>query len=142
MASDLATVRSTIEARLSTQWASRTTIEWPDRPFTPPASGGWLRVSVLFGDAFAQTMDGMNLITGVLDLSVFDWAGRGIGPVTQLADYARRAVNEVETTGVIFGVPQGPQEVVLRDPNRNRATRQEIVQFSVSAPFTVPLTET
>ena len=127
---------------MSTQWASRTTIEWPDRPFTPPASGGWLRVTVLFGDAFAQTMDGMNLVTGVLDLSVFDWAGRGIGPVTQLADYARRAVNEVETTGVIFGVPTGPQEVRVREAGAQSRERGEVMQFSVSAPFTVPVTET
>jgi len=126
MASDLQTVRAAIESSVSSTWASRTTIQWTDRPFTAPASGGWLRVSVLWGDAFPYTLDGLNRVPGVLDCAVFDLESVGLGAATVLGEYARRMLNQLQVSGATFGVPSGPVDV---------GSTRGVVHLVVSAPF-------
>lgn len=128
MASDLNTIRGLIESSVSSTWASRTAIQWADRPFTAPSSGGWLRVSILWGDAFPYTLDGLNQIPGVVDCGIFDLASRGLGNATTLGEYARRMLSQLQLTGVTFGVPSGPVPV---------AAREGFAHVVVSAPFVV-----
>ena len=126
MASDLQSVRAAIESSVSSTWASRTTIQWADRPFTAPASGGWLRVTLLWGEATPYTLDGLNRVPGVLDCSIFDLQSVGAGAATTLGEYARRMLNQLQVTGATFAVPSGPVSI---------GSREGLVHLVVSAPF-------
>lgn len=110
MASATDTIRATIESQVSSLHTS-TTIQWGDRPFTPP-NGPWLRVSVRFGDAFPATIGGMNRLTGVVLLDLFDRANAGLGTIVQYHDTLRAGLALLETGGVRFGMPQGPREII------------------------------
>lgn len=131
MASAMDSVRAGIESEVSGTWAARTTIQWPDRPFTPPASGPWLRPSILFADGFPETMgpSALNQVPGVVQCSLFCRKSEGLGAITQYADEARLMLTQFQVDDVSFGVCSGPQEVSGGHP--------AFLQLAVSAPFTV-----
>ena len=115
MSSATDTARADIESAVSLAWAGQTSIQYADRPFTVPASGSWLRLTVLFGDGFPFTMGpagaGQNRIVGVVDAAVFAKEGDGLGAAVQLADDVRNAFNQQIKGTVRFGVCSGPASV-------------------------------
>jgi len=132
VASAVDTVRASLEATFNAAWGGATSIAWGDRPFSPP-NAAWVRVSVLFGDAFLGTIGagGLNTVTGVLVVDAFAPKGAGRGELTRTADDARNAVTQLELSTVTLGVPSGPVPVD-RDPLYAMA--------SVSVPFRAEMT--
>lgn len=105
-----------VEAAISTTWGSVTTIAWPNRPFTPPASPAkWLKVDWIWGNGFALskgTTGGGNFVVGVLQLAVFGPKGSGDGALDTLAESARVLFNRKRLASpnseVMFGAASGP----------------------------------
>lgn len=106
------TTLDTIEGRIETLWVvggnPRTTIRWPNVPFTPPDDAAWIAVDTLWGDGFLETKDGLNVVVGVVNINVFIPTGHGDGDLLLLVDHARDMFNRVGVSGVRFGVPSGP----------------------------------
>ena len=131
MASALDTARTDIESYVSSTWTA-TSIQWPDRPFTQPSTP-WLRVTILFGEAYPLTMGGsggsINEIVGVVQCDVFAIQGNGLGSVVQYADDARTMLNQTTAGSVRLQVASGPVEV--------QGGRPDVTQLSVSCPFTI-----
>jgi hypothetical protein len=132
MSSAVDTVRSDIESAVSLAWAGQTAIQWTGRPFTVPASGTWLRVTILMGDGFPMTFGGsgvgQNRLVGVVDGALFCKKGDGVGAIVSYADDFRNAVNEQTTGSVRFGVCSGPVEI---------ASQHGYAHLAVTAPFEV-----
>lgn len=133
MASGLEAARKTIETRIEQQWVEwdgspRTPIEMPGRPFRPPAGGKWLQVHLLWGNAEAAAMGGLNEVIGVVNLNVFGPKDKGYGALLKLVDAARNMLNRVVVSGVRFGVPSGPDVVV---------SEAAYAQMNVSVPFSL-----
>lgn len=124
MASATDTIRAVIESQVSSLHTS-TTIQWGDRPFTPP-NGPWLRVTVRFGEAFVGDLTSLNQLTGVLLLDYFDRQSAGLGTIIGYADTVRTGLALLETSGVRFGMLQGPQEI----PGEGFAHLADSVPFS------------
>lgn len=110
MASNTDGARAAIESVVSSVWAGATTVQWGDRPFTPP-NGPWLRVTVRFGDATVEDLASLNRLRGVLLLDLFDRQNAGLGTIVTYADALRTGLALRVSGGVRFGMPQGPQEI-------------------------------
>ena len=131
MASATLTAETAMYTQIDTQWGSTTRIAWPNQKFaTTENDKKYLRVDVLWGASFMQTMEptGRNNTVGVLVLTLFGRKGKGMGELLGLADTARDMVNRVTLTGVDFFASSGP-------------TPQETVdgwmQVQVTTPFQV-----
>jgi hypothetical protein len=105
-----------IEAAISFGWNGATTISWPNRPFTPPATGSWLKVDFIWGNAQVLTKGvtfGLNSVVGILQLAVFGPKDKGDGPLMTLAETARALVNRkrfpTPNTDVMFGAASAPR---------------------------------
>lgn len=136
MASNTDTHRETIEAHVEaaailpmhrTDWGGMV-------DFDPPDGESWMRVNVLYGDAFEEVMsdgDGpQNRVYGVLEVQIFGVPGEGFGPLFRLADQVRDLVNGEDLDGGIeFRAPSAPRRVGNRDG---------WLQVNVTAPFSVP----
>ena len=131
MSSALDTARADIESAVSLAWESATPIQNTGRSLTPPASGSWVRVTPLFGDAFPMTMgpSGANRITGVVDVAIFAKKSDGLGEAVQYADDVRIALNQQRHGSVRFGVCSGPVEITSDAPG--------YAHLAVTAPFEV-----
>lgn len=100
----MATIETAIAAAFPT-----TPTAWPNVPFTAPA-GQWLKVDFLWGNGTITTKspNGLNFITGVLQLAVFERKDGGDGSLDALAESARAAFNRVQLTDIWFGAASGP----------------------------------
>lgn len=131
MASALDTARTDIESYVSSTWTA-TAIQWSDRPFTQPSTP-WLRVTILFGEAYPFTMGGAgnsrNEIVGLVQCDVFAIEGKGLGSAVQYADDARTMLNQTTAGSVRLQVASGPVEV--------QGGRKDITQLSVTCPFRI-----
>ncbi|HEX7048654.1 MAG TPA: phage tail terminator-like protein [Longimicrobiales bacterium] len=140
MASELRAKAAAIRAHFATEWKAARgytdeqlgeRVAWEGVDFTPPASE-WVRLSILWGDAFEQTMGGpavgKNEVVGVVSVTLFYPPGRGTGVLEGLADDVRDIFNRAEVSGVRFGAPSGPKPARERDG---------WVQTTVDVPFTV-----
>jgi hypothetical protein len=108
-----------IELAVNTAWANATPISWPNVPFTPPATGNWLKVDLIWGNGQVLTKGfagGVDAVTGIVQLAVFGPKGKGDGPLLTLADTARAILNRKRFTGasadLMFGAVSGPVTLV------------------------------
>lgn len=74
-------VRSAVAARLGTNWTT-TPIAYENQPFTPPAAGGWVELTVLGGNGVTRGMagDGSGMAvqdTGLIAINVYTPVGSG-----------------------------------------------------------------
>ena len=113
-----AAARPIIEAAIATGWAGATTVAYPNRPFTPPATGNWLKVDFIWGSAQVVTKGttfGMNSVVGILQITVFGPKGKGDGPLMTLAENARAIVNRRRfaspNADIRFGAASGPRSL-------------------------------
>ena len=131
MASEIHAAAAAIAAAVEAAWTGRTPIQWEGLDFRPP-NGPWLRVAILWGEAFEQTIGGpgigKNEVVGVLSLSIFGRPGRGTGELEAYADVLRDAFNRAEIGKVRFGAPSGP---------RPAQEREGWIQMVVDIPFTL-----
>jgi hypothetical protein len=133
VSSTLETARADIEGAIETAWAAQTSVQYGDRPFAIPASGQWLRVSVLWGDATPFTIggsgSGLNRVLGIVDGSLFAARNAGLGQAVQYADDLRNALSQKVHGIVTFGVCSGPEDVTHEGDAYHHLT--------VTAPFHV-----
>ena len=114
-ATDLNTVRSTIEARLATELASSPAIPvvFNNMTFDSTAEDTFVQCITSFGANTYITQGGTtnsdNLINGLILLNVFTEEGLGAGSNLTICKRLRDLYNRITVSSVIFDAPIGPE---------------------------------
>lgn len=120
-----------IEATIAARWAvgPNTPIAWPNLVFTPPATGPWLKVDLVWGNGAITTKE-LHRVTGLVQLTVFGPKGAGDGAFYAMVESARSLFNRQRLPSpnreLMFGATSGP--VAIFDESWRA--------LAVSAPFT------
>ena len=119
-ATDLNTVRSTIEARLATELASSPAIPvvFNNMAFDSTTEDSFVQCVTSFGSGSYQTMgnaSGTNSVVGLVLLNVFTEEGIGAGANFPICKRLRDLYNRITVSSVIFDSPIGP-EVLTSSP--------------------------
>ena len=130
-ATDLNTVRSTIEARLATELASSPAIpvEFNNMTFDSTAEDTFVQCITSFGASEYLTMGGTtdsdNNVVGLVLLNVFTEEGLGAGSNFTICKRLRDLYNRVTVSNVIFDSPVGP-EILTSSPEGKFQTQIRI----------------
>ena len=133
-ATDLNTVRSTIEARLATELASSPAIPvvFNNMTFDSTAEDTFVQCVTSFGNNTYLTQGGAsdssnshNLITGLVLLNVFTEEGLGAGSNFTICKRLRDLYNRITVSSVIFDAPIGP-EILTSSPEGKFQTQIRI----------------
>ena len=130
-ATDLNTVRSTIEARLATELASSPAIPvvFNNMTFDSTAEDTFVQCITSFGAntyiTQGGTTDSDNLINGLILLNVFTEEGLGAGFNLTICKRLRDLYNRITVSSVIFDAPIGP-EILTSSPQGNFQTQIRI----------------
>ena len=114
-ATDLNTVRSTIEARLATELASSPAIPvvFNNMTFDSTAEDTFVQCITSFGASEYLTMGGTtdsdNNVVGLVLLNIFTEEGLGAGSNFTICKRLRDLYNRVTVSNVIFDSPVGPE---------------------------------
>lgn len=113
MSSALDAAQVAVYSRFNTQWAGATPIQFPGAVFTPPNEAPWVRVELIWGDAFEDTMEptARNTLVAVIHVTVFGPKAVGRKDVMAKVNAVRDIFNRVEFSGVRCGAPSGPKPV-------------------------------
>mgnify|MGYP003133237375 FL=1 len=119
-ATDLNTVRSTIEARLATELASSPAIPvvFNNMAFDSTTEDSFVQCITSFGSGSYQTMgnaSGTNSVVGLVLLNVFTEEGIGAGANFTICKRLRDLYNKITVSSVIFDSPIGP-EILTSSP--------------------------
>ena len=119
-ATDLNTVRSTIEARLATELASSPAIAvvFNNMAFDSTTEDSFVQCVTSFGSGSYQTMgnaSGTNSVVGLVLLNVFTEEGIGAGANFTICKRLRDLYNRITVSSVIFDSPIGP-EILTSSP--------------------------
>jgi len=132
-ATDLNTVRSTIEARLSTELASSPAIPvvFSNQPFDATSNESFVQCEVSFGSGEITSQgnqtDANTLIVGLLTLNVFTEQGIGSGGNFTICKRLRDLYNRITVSGVIFDAVVGPE--ILTQPPEGKFVTQIRITF-------------
>ena len=130
-ATDLNTVRSTIEARLATELASSPAIPvvFNNMTFDSTAEDTFVQCITSFGAGEYLTMGGTtdsdNNVVGLVLLNVFTEEGLGAGSNFTICKRLRDLYNRVTVSNVIFDSPVGP-EILTSSPEGKFKTQIRI----------------
>jgi hypothetical protein len=130
-ATDLNTVRSTIEARLATELASSPAIPvvFNNMTFDSTTEDTFVQCVTSFGASEYLTMGGTsdsdNNVVGLILLNVFTEEGLGAGSNFTICKRLRDLYNRVTISNVIFDSPIGP-EVFTSNPEGKFQTQIRI----------------
>ena len=130
-ATDLNTVRSTIEARLATELASSPVIPvvFINMTFDSTAEDTFVQCITSFGAGEYLTMGGTtdsdNNVVGLVLLNVFTEEGLGAGSNFTICKRLRDLYNRVTVSNVIFDSPVGP-EILASSPEGKFQTQIRI----------------
>jgi len=130
-ATDLNTVRSTIEARLATELASSPAIPvvFNNMTFDSTAEDTFVQCITSFGAGEYLTMGGTtdsdNNVVGLVLLNVFTEEGLGAGSNFTICKRLRDLYNRVTVSNVIFDSPVGP-EILASSPEGKFQTQLRI----------------
>ncbi len=130
-ATDLNTVRSTIEARLATELASSPVIPvvFNNMTFDSTAEDTFVQCITSFGAGEYLTMGGTtdsdNNVVGLVLLNVFTEEGLGAGSNFTICKRLRDLYNRVTVSNVIFDSPVGP-EILASSPEGKFQTQIRI----------------
>ena len=130
-ATDLNTVRSTIEARLATELASSPVIPvvFNNMTFDSTAEDTFVQCITSFGAGEYLTMGGTtdsdNNVVGLVLLNVFTEEGLGAGSNFTICKRLRDLYNRVTVSNVIFDSPVGP-EILTSSPEGKFQTQIRI----------------
>ena len=130
-ATDLNTVRSTIEARLATELASSPAIPvvFNNMTFDSTAEDTFVQCITSFGQnsyiTQGGTTDSDNLINGLVLLNVFTEEGLGAGSNFTICKRLRDLYNRITVSSVIFDAPIGP-EILTSSPQGKFQTQIRI----------------
>ena len=130
-ATDLNTVRSTIEARLVTELASTppVTVLFNNMAFDSTTKDTFVQCITSFGSNSYLTQGGStnsdNEITGLVLLNVFTEEGIGAGSNFEICKRLRDLYNKITVSDVIFDSPIGP-EILASSPEGKFQTQLRI----------------
>ena len=130
-ATDLNTVRSTIEARLATELASNPAIPvvFNNMAFDSTTEDTFVQCITSFGASEYLTMGGTadsdNNVVGLVLLNVFTEEGLGAGSNFIICKRLRDLYNRVTVSNVIFDSPIGP-EILTSSPEGKFQTQIRI----------------
>ena len=130
-ATDLNTVRSTIEARLATELASSPVIPvvFSNMAFDSTTENTFVTCEVSFGSqeniSMGDSSNANNFINGLLTLDIFTEEGIGAGANFTIGKRLRDLYNRVTVSNVIFDSPIGP-EVLQSSPEGKFQTQLRI----------------
>ena len=130
-ATDLNTVRSTIEARLATELASSPAIPvvFNNMTFDSTAEDTFVQCVTSFGTGSYLTMGGpansTNSLVGLILLNVFTEEGLGAGSNFVIGKRLRDLYNNITVSNVIFDSPIGP-EILASSPEGKFQTQLRI----------------
>ena len=130
-ATDLNTVRSTIEARLATELASSPAIPvvFNNMTFDSTAEDTFVQCITSFGNnsylTQGGTTDSDNQIDGLVLLNVFTEEGLGSGSNFTICKRLRGLYNRITVSSVIFDAPIGP-EILTSSPEGKFQTQIRI----------------
>ena len=130
-ATDLNTVRQTIEARLATELASSPAIPvvFNNQPFDSTTQDTFVQCVTSFGSGSYLTMGGSanstNTVVGLILLNIFTEEGIGAGTNYVIGKRLRDLYNNNTVSNVIFDSPIGP-EVFTSSPEGKFQTQVRI----------------
>ena len=130
-ATDLNTVRSTIEARLATELASSPAIPvvFNNMTFDSTAEDTFVQCITSFGNGSYLTQGGSsnsdNQIDGLVLLNVITEEGLGAGSNLTICKRLRDLYNRITVSSVIFDAPIGP-EILTSSPQGKFQTQIRI----------------
>ena len=130
-ATDLNTVRSTIEARLATELASSPAIPvvFNNMTFDSTAEDTFVQCITSFGSGSYLTMGGSanstNSVVGLITLNIFTEEGIGAGSNLTIGKRLRDLYNNITVSNVIFDSPVGP-EILSPSPEGKFQTQLRI----------------
>lgn len=129
MASAVKAAHTAIETRINSQWGTTTDVAWGNMNFQSPDIDQWLRVDILWGDAFIETIEdtASNRLYGIVQLTLFGPQGEGYGAMLTNVDTARDILNRWSGSGVRCGATSPP--VPVED--------DQYAALMVSTPFNV-----
>ena len=134
-ATDLNTVRSTIEARLATELASSPAIPvvFNNMTFDSTAEDTFVQCITSFGAntyiTQGGTTDSDNLINGLVLLNVFTEEGIGAGSNYTICKRLRDLYNRITVSSVIFDAPIGPE--ILSSSPQGKFQTQIRITFTI-----------
>ena len=134
-ATDLNTVRSTIEARLVTELASTppVTVLFNNMAFDSTTKDTFVQCITSFGSNSYLTQGGStnsdNEITGLVLLNVFTEEGIGAGSNFEICKRLRDLYNKIIVSNVIFDAPIGPE--ILTSSPEGKFQTQIIITFTI-----------
>tara|TARA_B100000424_G_scaffold238389_1_gene204434 strand:+ start:204 stop:626 length:423 start_codon:yes stop_codon:yes gene_type:complete len=132
-ATDLNTVRSTIESRLSTELASSPAIPvvFSNQPFDATSNESFVQCEVSFGSgeitSQGDSTNANTIIVGLLSLNVFTEQGIGSGSNFTICKRLRDLYNRITVSGVIFDAIVGPE--ILSQPPEGKFVTQMRITF-------------
>ena len=121
-ATDLNTVRATIEARLKTELANSPAIQvvFHNSSYIPTPNTSWCQCLLSFGNSTYESLGGAssstNNIAGVVSINTFTPEGIGSGSNFTIAKRIRDLYNRIIVSGVSFDSPIGPQVLETSNP--------------------------
>ena len=130
-ATDLNTVRSTIEARLATELASSPVIPvvFNNMSFDSTTEDTFVQCITSFGSGSYLTMGGSanstNSVVGLITLNIFTEEGIGAGSNLTIGKRLRDLYNNITVSDVIFDSPVGP-EILSSSPEGKFQTQLRI----------------
>ena len=130
-ATDLNTVRSTIESRLSTELASSPAIPvvFSNQPFDATSNESFVQCEVSFGSGSISSQgDSTNantIIVGLLTLNIFTEQGIGSGGNFTICKRLRDLYNRITVSDVIFDAVVGP-EILSQAPEGKFVTQLRV----------------
>ena len=134
-ATDLNTVRSTIEARLATELASSPAIPvvFNNMTFDSTAEDTFVQCITSFGANTYLTQGGNTnsqvLIAGLILLNVFTEEGLGAGSNLTICKRLRDLYNRITVSSVIFDAPIGPE--ILSSSPQGKFQTQIRITFTI-----------
>ena len=134
-ATDLNTVRSTIEARLATELASSPAIPvvFNNMTFDSTAEDTFVQCITSFGNNSYLTQGGSsdsdNQIDGLVLMNVFTEEGLGAGSNFTICKRLRDLYNRITVSSVIFDAPIGPE--ILNSSPEGKFQTQLRITFSI-----------
>ena len=134
-ATDLNTVRSTIEARLATELASSPAIPvvFNNMTFDSTTEDTFVQCQTSFGSGSYLTMggsaDSTNSLVGLILLNIFTAEGIGAGANYVIGKRLRDLYNNITVSSVIFDSPIGPE--VLTSSQEGKFQTQIRITFEI-----------
>ena len=134
-ATDLNTVRSTIEARLATELASSPAIPvvFNNMTFDSTAEDTFVQCITSFGShqylTQGGTSDSTNNVVGLIVLNVFTEEGIGGGSNFTICKRLRDLYNRITVSNVIFDSPIGPE--ILNSSPEGKFQTQIRITFNI-----------